>query len=71
MIHLVADRPGHDRRYSLDDAKIRKELGWKPVYDFDHAMELTVKWYQQNEEWWRNIKTGEYLKYYERMYRHG
>ena len=68
MIHFVDDRPGHDRRYSLDDARIRKELSWKPVYDFDHATELTVKWYQQNEAWWRNIKTGEYLKYYEKMY---
>jgi dTDP-glucose 4,6-dehydratase len=68
LIHFVADRPGHDRRYSLDDAKIRRELGWKPSYDFDHAMEATVKWYRQNEEWWRRIKSGEYAKYYEKMY---
>jgi len=68
MMHFVADRPGHDRRYSLDDSKIREELGWKPLHDYGHAMELTVKWYRKNEVWWRNIKTGEYLKYYERMY---
>jgi dTDP-glucose 4,6-dehydratase len=68
MMHFVVDRPGHDRRYSLDDSKIRKELGWKPLHNYGRAMELTVNWYRQNEVWWRNIKTGEYLKYYERMY---
>ena len=70
MMHFVADRPGHDRRYSLDDSKIRRELDWKPIYEFESAMGATVKWYRQNEPWWRNIKTGEYLKYYERMYLH-
>jgi dTDP-glucose 4,6-dehydratase len=69
LIHFVADRPGHDRRYSLDDSKIRRELGWKPSYDFALAMETTVKWYKKNEEWWRRIKSGEYAKYYEKMYR--
>ncbi|RPJ60420.1 MAG: dTDP-glucose 4,6-dehydratase, partial [Dehalococcoidia bacterium] len=64
MMHFVADRPGHDRRYSLDDSKICRELGWKPVYDFDQAMEKTVDWYKQNELWWRRIKSGEYAKYY-------
>jgi dTDP-glucose 4,6-dehydratase len=69
LIHFVADRPGHDRRYSLDDSKIRGELGWKPSYDYALAMETTVKWYKKNEEWWRRIKSGEYAKYYEKMYR--
>lgn len=68
MIHFVADRPGHDRRYSLDDKKIRSKLGWSPKHDFDSAMKITVEWYKQNESWWRRIKTGEYVKYYERMY---
>lgn len=68
MIHFVADRPGHDRRYSLDDKKIRSKLGWSPAHDFDSAMKITVEWYKQNESWWRRIKTGEYAKYYERMY---
>jgi dTDP-glucose 4,6-dehydratase len=69
MMHFVTDRPGHDRRYSLDDKKIRRELGWAPSYNFDSAMEATVKWYRQNESWWRRIKSGEYSKYYERMYK--
>ena len=68
MMHFVTDRPGHDRRYSLDDSKVCRELGWKPVYDFDRAMEKTVDWYKQNESWWRRIRSGEYAKYYERMY---
>jgi len=68
MMHFVEDRPGHDRRYSIDDSKFRKELGWKPDYDFSRGIAITVEWYTQNEVWWRNIKTGEYLKYYERMY---
>jgi dTDP-glucose 4,6-dehydratase len=68
MLHFVKDRPGHDRRYSIDDGKLRKELGWRPDYDFSRGIAITVEWYKQNEAWWRNIKTGEYLKYYQRMY---
>jgi dTDP-glucose 4,6-dehydratase len=68
MVNFVADRPGHDRRYSLDDKKIRKNLGWAPAYDFERAMEITVNWYKQNEAWWRSIRSGEYAKYYEKMY---
>lgn len=68
MRHFVEDRPGHDRRYSIDDSKVRKELGWKPGYDFSRGIAITVEWYKQNEFWWRNIKTGEYLKYYQRKY---
>ncbi len=69
VISFVTDRPGHDRRYSLDDSKIRSELGWKPEYDFDRAMAKTVDWYMQNESWWRRIKSGEYAKYYESVYK--
>ncbi|MHB8084847.1 MAG: dTDP-glucose 4,6-dehydratase [Dehalococcoidia bacterium] len=68
MIDFVKDRPGHDRRYSLNDSKIRKELGWEPRYKFNEAMKLTVDWYRKNEAWWQRIKAGEYLKYYEKMY---
>jgi len=68
MMHFVTDRPGHDRRYSLDDGKIRRELGWSPSYDFERAMEITVNWYRQNESWWHRIKSGQYSKYYEKMY---
>jgi dTDP-glucose 4,6-dehydratase len=68
LITFVADRPGHDRRYALDISKIAHELGWKPVYPFDKALAMTVDWYIKNEAWWRKIKSGEYAKYYERMY---
>jgi dTDP-glucose 4,6-dehydratase len=68
MIDFVKDRPGHDRRYSLNDRKIRKELGWKPRHDFNEAMKLTVDWYREHESWWQRIRAGEYLKYYEKMY---
>ncbi len=70
LITFVTDRPGHDRRYALDIAKISTELGWKPAYSFDKALSATVDWYINNEEWWRKIKSGEYAKYYERMYSH-
>ncbi|MCF7741094.1 MAG: dTDP-glucose 4,6-dehydratase [Candidatus Marinimicrobia bacterium] len=67
LIEYVKDRAGHDRRYSLDDSKIAK-LGWQPEYDFEEAMRKTVQWYQENEEWWRKIKSGEYLEYYKEHY---
>ena len=67
LIRLVPDRPGHDRRYSINPAKL-KRLGWSPSMDWDKGIELTVQWYQQNEGWWRKIKTGEYLEYYKRQY---
>jgi len=55
LMKFVADRPGHDRRYSLDCRRIR-ELGWSPRYDFEDALKSTVRWYVQNEVWWRKIK---------------
>ena len=67
LIKHVADRPGHDRRYSLDCAKI-KALGWRPGHTFDQALEKTVKWYVENEWWWRKLKSGEYLEYYRKWY---
>jgi len=67
LIRLVPDRPGHDRRYSIYPAKLNR-LGWAPAMDWDQGIELTVQWYQQNEWWWRKIKTGEYLEYYKRQY---
>jgi dTDP-glucose 4,6-dehydratase len=67
LIRLVPDRPGHDRRYSIDPAKL-KRLGWNPSMDWDKGIELTVRWYERNEWWWRKIKTGEYLEYYKRQY---
>ena len=57
MIQPVADRLGHDRRYSVDCTKIEQELGWRPETDFEEALEKTVKWYLNNQEWWRPLKT--------------
>jgi len=70
LIQFVTDRPAHDRRYALDCARIATELGWKPAYSFEKALSATVDWYLKNESWWRSIKSGEYAKYYERMYSH-
>lgn len=67
LIRFVEDRPGHDRRYSLACTKIR-ELGWQPRYDFETALEATVRWYSDNRWWWEKIKTGEYREYYEAQY---
>ena len=70
LMTFVADRPGHDRRYALDASKITQELGWKPAYSFEEALTVTINWYVNHEFWWRKIKSGEYAKYYERMYSH-
>ena len=70
LMQFVTDRPAHDRRYALDCAKISAELGWKPAYSFETALKATVDWYLKNESWWRSIKSGEYAKYYQRMYSH-
>lgn len=56
-IKYVKDRPGHDRRYSVDWSKINKELGWKPINGFDEWLEKTVQWYKDNEWWWRPLKS--------------
>jgi len=68
QINYVKDRPGHDRRYAIDSSKIMNELGWKPAHQFDGGIEKTVKWYVENENWWRRIMKGDYLKYYEQNY---
>jgi dTDP-glucose 4,6-dehydratase len=68
LIRYVADRPGHDRRYALTNDRIQAELGWKPQHSFEEAMQATIRWYQENDWWWRKIKTGEYLEYYKRQY---
>ena len=68
LITFVKDRPAHDRRYAIDCSKIERELGWKPLYTLEKAMAATVDWYLANEAWWRSIKSGEYEKYYDRMY---
>jgi dTDP-glucose 4,6-dehydratase len=70
LITFVEDRPGHDRRYAIDSTKLRDELGWDTIYRFEEAIDLTIRWYVEHQEWWRKIKSGEYLHYYERMYGH-
>jgi dTDP-glucose 4,6-dehydratase len=67
-VTYVKDRPGHDRRYAIDAAKIQTELGWFPKYKFEEAIKTTIAWYKDHEDWWRNIKNGEYLKYYQQQY---
>ncbi len=67
LIQYVKDRPGHDRRYSIDCAKLRA-LGWRPTRDFDQALAETVAWYRDNASWWRKIQSGEYRDYYRKMY---
>jgi len=67
LIRHVTDRPGHDRRYSLNVDKVRG-LGWKSSHTFAQGLEKTVRWYVENEWWWRKIKSGEYREYYQRWY---
>lgn len=67
LIQPITDRPGHDRRYAVDISKVRA-LGWEPRHTFAQALEKTVKWYVENEWWWRKIKSGEFMEYYKRHY---
>ena len=55
MIEYVGDRPGHDKRYSIDCSKIETQTGWRPKYDFDDALKQTVQWYLQNQSWWEPL----------------
>jgi len=68
LIEYVKDRPGHDRRYAIDSSKIQNELGWKPSFEFEQAMDYTIEWYLKNKSWWERIISGEYQKYYELQY---
>lgn len=68
MIKYVQDRPGHDRRYAIDNTKITTELGWSPSYTFEQGIKETIEWYLSNQEWMEKIVSGEYLGYYEEMY---
>jgi dTDP-glucose 4,6-dehydratase len=67
-VQYVKDRPGHDRRYAIDAGKIKRELGWEPKHRFEQSIKTTIQWYKDHEDWWRAIKSGEYLKYYEKQY---
>ena len=68
-VKYVADREGHDRRYAVDCSKARA-LGWTPRVPFDEGLASTIQWYRQNEDWWRPLKNGEFLAYYQRQYAH-
>ncbi|MBS1536357.1 MAG: dTDP-glucose 4,6-dehydratase [Bacteroidetes bacterium] len=68
LITYVKDRPGHDRRYAIDSTKIRQELGWKPTVNFEDGLEQTVQWYRDNAEWCARVRSGEYMKYYQKQY---
>ena len=68
LIKYIEDRLGHDRRYAIDPTKIMNELGWKPNYTFDTGIVETIEWFKENVNWWKNIKSGHYLNYYEKQY---
>lgn len=68
LITFVRDRPGHDRRYAIDNTKITTELGWHPAYRFEDGMADTVDWYLKNTDWIERVISGDYVSYYERMY---
>lgn len=69
LITFVKDRPGHDRRYAIDPTKIHNELGWLPQTKFEDGIAQTIEWYLANKDWWQEIISGEYQKYYEKMYK--
>ena len=68
LITHVQDRPGHDRRYAIDNTKITSQLGWSPSYTFEEGMKQTIQWYLSNREWIENITSGTYARYYEKIY---
>ncbi len=68
LIRHVTDRPGHDRRYAIDPAKLERECGWKPTRTFEEGLPATIQWYLDNRGWWEKIRSGEYRSFYERQY---
>lgn len=68
LIRYVKDRPGHDRRYAIDNTKITTQLGWSPSYNFEQGIEETIAWYLSNSNWIENVASGNYIKYYEHIY---
>lgn len=68
LITHVKDRPGHDRRYAIDNTKITTQLGWKPTYTFEQGIRETIRWYLEHMEWVEHVTSGDYQNYYKRMY---
>jgi dTDP-glucose 4,6-dehydratase len=71
LIKYVKDRPGHDRRYAIDNTKIKTQLNWEPKYTFDIGIKETIQWYLDNTQWIENIISGDYANYYDKMYTEG
>jgi dTDP-glucose 4,6-dehydratase len=69
LITFVEDRPGHDRRYAIDPSKVENQLHWHPRIQFDAGLRETIEWYRRNTTWVEHVRSGEYLTYYDRMYR--
>jgi len=67
-LSFVKDRPGHDRKYAIEWTKIKKELDWEPLHDFDTWLFSTTDWYKKHQDWWRKIRQGEFKKYYREQY---
>ena len=68
LIKYVTDRKGHDMRYAINPDKIHRELGWLPEIKFADGIKKTIRWYLENKIWWERIVSGEYQKYYQKMY---
>jgi dTDP-glucose 4,6-dehydratase len=68
LITFVTDRPGHDKRYAIDNTKITAKLGWKPTINFDQGLADTIQWYKENNQWLKNVVSGDYKNYYKKMY---
>ncbi|MFZ5471757.1 MAG: dTDP-glucose 4,6-dehydratase [Myxococcota bacterium] len=69
LIKFVKDRPGHDRRYAIDPAKVKAELGWTPAHTFERGLEETVRWYVENRPWWERVMSGAYRQYFDTQYK--
>lgn len=69
LITYVTDRLGHDLRYAIDSTKLKNELGWEPSLQFEEGIEKTIRWYLENQQWLDNVTSGDYQKYYDKMYK--
>ena len=68
LITFVTDRAGHDLRYAIDSSRLQNELGWEPSLQFEEGLIKTVDWYLTHEDWLNNVTSGDYQKYYDKMY---
>jgi dTDP-glucose 4,6-dehydratase len=68
LITFVKDRPGHDRRYAINCDKIKNKLGWRQKFGFEEGLDMTIKWYMDNQGWVNGVRSGEYRKWMERNY---